>query len=91
MKLICIVFIILLALMPSEQCQQTREDLQESNSPVSQSKYDKAMEAFDYAIRLDPNDTTAWNDKGSALFQLGKYNESITCFDEAIRLDPDYA
>ncbi len=49
------------------------------------------MEAFDYAIRLDPNDTTAWNDKGSALFQLGKYNESITCFDEAIRLDPDYA
>ena len=57
----------------------------------SQGKYDEAIESFDEAIRLDPNDAKAWNSKGNALNSQGKYDEAIESFEEAIRLDPNDA
>ena len=32
----------------------------------SQGKYDEAIEAYDEAIRLDPDSAEAWNNKGDA-------------------------
>jgi tetratricopeptide (TPR) repeat protein len=61
------------------------------------------MRCFDEAIRLDPNLTQAWIDKGIALLGQGRalirlgfdgkqdYDDAIKCFDEAIRLNPDNA
>jgi tetratricopeptide (TPR) repeat protein len=54
----------------------------------NQGKYAEAIQAYDEAIRLDPEDAGPWNDKGSALYNLGKYAEAIQAYDEAIRLDP---
>ena len=34
-------------------------------------------EAYDEAIRLDPDFADAWNDKGIALDDQGKYDEAI--------------
>jgi tetratricopeptide (TPR) repeat protein len=53
-------------------------------------KYDEAIEAFDRAIRLDPNDAPTWSYKGNAFNSQGKYDEAIKAYDEAIRLDPNY-
>jgi len=59
------------------------------------------MKCFDEAIRLDPNPTLAWIDKGIALLGQGaaltrlgldgvrEYGEATKCFDEAIRLNPN--
>jgi tetratricopeptide (TPR) repeat protein len=55
----------------------------------NQGQYDEAIQAFDEAIRLDPNDVRAWNDKGLALVKQGKYDEAIETYDEAIRIDPN--
>ena len=92
MRLMCVAFIVLLALTPLAQCQQTAEDwFNEGNALSSQGKYDEAIKAYDEAIRLDPNFAKAWNNKGIALYGQGKYDEAIKAYHEAIRLDPKYA
>jgi tetratricopeptide (TPR) repeat protein len=49
------------------------------------------MEYFDEAIRLDPNNAAAYNNRGDSYAKLGQYEKAIEDFDEAIRLDPNYA
>ncbi len=86
------VFILLLALVISAQCQKTAEDwLNKGNALLDQEKYDEAIKAYDEAIRLDPNHAAAWILKGGALAKQGKYDEAIKIIDEAIRLDPKVA
>ena len=58
----------------------------------NQGKYDEAVNAYDEAIRLDPNSTQtwqAWNGKGDALYGQGKYDEAIQAYEKAIQLWPD--
>src|SRR5437660_704660 len=53
--------------------------------------YEEAIEAYEQAISLDPNDAWTHNDKGSALYSLGYYEAAIEACKEAIRLDPNDA
>jgi tetratricopeptide (TPR) repeat protein len=56
-------------LCASALAQQTAEDwLDKGNVLINQSKYDDAIKAHDEAIRLDPNDVAARNNKGIALY-----------------------
>jgi Flp pilus assembly protein TadD len=60
----------------------------------NQGKYDEAINAYDAAIRLDPNSTQtwqAWNGKGDALYGQGRYDEAIQAYDKAIQLWPNNA
>ncbi len=54
-------------------------------------KYDEAVQAYDEAIKLDPEYASAWHNKGTALYYLGRYDEAILACDKAIRLDPEDA
>jgi tetratricopeptide (TPR) repeat protein len=109
MRLIRVVFVLLLALMTSAQCQQTANnwtisgfDLNNSTKYnkalntgldfYNQGEYDEAINAYNAAIRLDPNSTQtwqAWNGKGDALYGQGKYDEAIRAYDKAIQLWPN--
>jgi tetratricopeptide (TPR) repeat protein len=87
MRLIHAVFILLLALMTSAQCQQTAEDwFNKGNALNSQGKYDDAIKAFDEAIRLDPNLAQAWFGKGLILQSLGRNNEANEALTKAKEL-----
>lgn len=52
---------------------------------------DRSVEACNRAIRIDPNDADAWNNKGVALKKQAKYDEAIEAYDEAVRIDPKFA
>lgn len=54
-------------------------------------KYEEAIQCYEQAIEIDPNDAVAWSNKGITLGWLGKYEEAIKAADEAIRIDPDFA
>ena len=51
----------------------------------------RAIEDYDKAIELDPNDAEAYNDRGSSYHRLGQNERAIEDYDEAIKLDPDNA
>jgi Flp pilus assembly protein TadD len=52
----------------------------------SQGKYDEANQAYDKAIRLAPNDSWAWTNKGAALKALGRASEVDAAFAKAKEL-----
>jgi len=56
-----------------------------------QGKYDEAIECYDKAIEIDPENPVMWNNKGLALNALGKYEQAIACYDKIIGIDPNDA
>jgi len=57
----------------------------------NQSMYDESIEYFDRAIKIDPENATAWLNKGAALAKLGRCNESLSALNKAIESDQNYA
>jgi tetratricopeptide (TPR) repeat protein len=49
----------------------------------------EALEAFEQAIRLDPNNADAYCHKGTVLRWLDREDEAIVLYDRAIELAPD--
>src|SRR5215475_10165435 len=55
-------------------------------------QYDRAIQDFDEAIRLKPNDAIAFYNRGRAYAAgKGQYDRAIQDFDQAIRLKPNDA
>lgn len=50
-------------------------------------KYQEALECFDKAIKLSPNRSETWYNKGSALLKLGRYQEALECYDKSLKLN----
>ena len=53
-------------------------------------KYEEAIECYDRALSIDPNNADAWYWKGSTLRDMGKHSEAIECYDKALEIDPNY-
>lgn len=49
---------------------------------------EKALEAFDRALELDPNHDRAAINRGNALMNLGRHEEAIAAYDRALELNP---
>ena len=71
--------------------ETTTDWFKEGNDWRDKGEFLKAIECYDEAIRLKPDDAAAYNNKGVALSALGRKEEAIECYDEAIRLKPDNA
>ena len=62
----------------------------EGNEYLYNRNYSMAIDHYDQAIEIDPNNADAWNNKGIALHNLRKYKEAIECNDRAVKIDPNY-
>jgi len=58
---------------------------------ASQGRYNEAIQAYDTAIELNPDNEKAWCNKGAVLGKQGMYDEAIQALDKAIKIDPNYA
>ena len=54
-------------------------------------QYDRAIQDFDQANKLNPNNTNAINARGKAYNAKGQHDRAIQDYDQAIKLDPNYA
>ena len=54
-------------------------------------QYQQAIDAYDNAIRINPNDADAYCGKGVALQNLNQFQQAIDAYDNAIRINPNYA
>ncbi len=52
--------------------------------------FPRAREAYEAALKLDPEDVETLNCLGVNLTRLGKYAESLKCFEAIEKLDPSY-
>ncbi|WP_406661686.1 tetratricopeptide repeat protein [Methanolobus sp. ZRKC3] len=50
-------------------------------------RYEEAIEAFEKAIDINPDDAYAWYLKGSALNSLGRDEEAVEAYEKAKELD----
>lgn len=61
------------------------------NAHLSTRNYDRAIDDYNEAIRLDPKYAIGFNNRGLANQGKGRIDRAIEDFDEAIRLSPRYA
>ena len=57
----------------------------------SKGEYDHAIEDYDEATKLNPDDAGPYTDLGIAYFSKGEHDHAIKNYDKAIKLKPDYA
>jgi len=50
--------------------------------------YERAIQSYDKALAIDPNDTYALNGKGNSLNGKGNYTQAIQSFDKALAINP---
>ena len=56
----------------------------------NQERYQEAIEWYDKALAINPNDVYALYSKGGALHGLGRYQEAIEWYDKALAINPSY-
>ncbi len=56
-----------------------------------QQRYEEAIEDFDEAIKLNPNDAGSYSNRGNAKLASQRHKEAIKDYDMAIALDPNSA
>ena len=56
-----------------------------------QGELDESLKAFDQAIALNPNESSYYIARASALASLGRQDEALKAYDKAIQLKPDDA
>ncbi|MBI5569944.1 MAG: tetratricopeptide repeat protein [Desulfomonile tiedjei] len=54
-------------------------------------KHQKAVEAYEKAIKLDPKNPDVITDMGISLRRLGRFQESAAAFQKAAEVDPNHA
>lgn len=68
------------------QIQRERDCVEHGDLRDSQGQYEKAIAAYDNALRIDPDDADAWFNKGTTLTKMGKHAEAARCVETAINL-----
>ncbi len=72
-----------------DKAKDAQKLIQNGLDALSKNKNEKALELFIQALKIEPKNTMAWNNKGVALRKLGKIEEAINCYDTALSISPD--
>lgn len=73
-----------------EVLQQSEEYVTAGDQLREQGQLEEAIAAYSQAIRLNPDLTVAYNNRGTTYAVLGQLQMALQDLDEAIRLDPQY-
>ena len=58
---------------------------------VTKGDYDRAIQDYDQALSLDPNNGLAFNNRGFAYGRIGDFDRAIGDYEKSIGLNPDAA
>ena len=83
--------LILLLLPGASPAQDVQSYIDQGISNSQAGHYDQALQAFDKALKLKPNDPAITTYKGIVYYAKGNNAKALQLFDEAIRLNPNFA
>lgn len=69
---------------------QANQSIDLGDQWMQKKEYDKAIADYSEAIRLDPENARAFNNRGYASYQKKQYARAVEDYTEAIRLNPRY-
>ena len=72
--------------MDQIQLQREHDCVEHGNLRDGQGMFDKAIAAYDIALKIDPEDADALFDKGITLKKMGNHAEGNKLIDEAVQL-----
>ena len=52
-------------------------------------KYAEALQSYDRAIEINPNNAFAWFNRGLTLANLQRYDEAIDSYNKGLAIEPD--
>lgn len=58
------------------------------NDYYNQKNYKLAIECYNKALEITPQDPTIWHNKGNALYNQGDYKKATCCYERALKFDP---
>ncbi len=70
---------------------QTYELSQQGESKLRSGDYQGALKAYNQVLQLNPNDDTAYVNRGTARFELGDKHGAMDDFTQAVELNPKNA
>ena len=70
--------------------QEARAHINKGIEYYALGQYEKAIQSYDKAINLTPQNATIYNKRGVTRSALGQYGKAILSYDNAIRLDSEY-
>ncbi|NLL10471.1 MAG: tetratricopeptide repeat protein, partial [Methanomicrobiales archaeon] len=76
-------------LISPEKYETAEEWYNKGRALNGQQQYEDAIEAFDNAIQINPNNATYWNGKGISFMFLEKYEDALLALDSSIVINPD--
>ncbi len=71
--------------------EEAKKIYNKGNAHLNAGEFDRAIEDYDQAIKLDPNFARAFNNRGAMYERKGEFDRAIQDFDKAIALNPEYA
>jgi tetratricopeptide (TPR) repeat protein len=88
LPLVLLVLLLLPGLSPAQDVQSyIDQGIKNSQSGL----YDQALQAFDQALKLKPNDPALITYKGIVYYARGNNGKAMQLFEEAIKLNPNFA
>jgi tetratricopeptide (TPR) repeat protein len=67
----------------------TKSWIKKGRALVSSGRYEEALQAYDKALTLNPDDSDSWHRKSIELYKLCRYEEARQAYDRAIELNPN--
>jgi len=64
--------------------------IEEGEDCYEEGDFEAALDRFDRAVAMSPQNADAHNSRGNALMMLGRYEEAIASFEKALGLEPGF-
>jgi curved DNA-binding protein CbpA len=87
--LIFLILICIFLLIPTISLELSKFYVERGNGYFDLGEYPEAIDCYNNAIELNPNNDIAYYQRGVIYFQLEQYREAILDYNEAIRLNPN--
>ena len=67
---------------------EVKKLIQKGLDNLKKNRLEAALENFNQALKQEPKNTMAWNNKGVVLRKQGKIDEALNCYNNALSFDP---